>query len=69
MDCNGKTSRKMVTDFLDGNGLAGKHLRSANQESVKAAKRCVKFTSRGFSGETPSLLLRFSELEEHCSRF
>ena len=36
MDGNGKNSRKMVTDFLDENGLAGKHLRSANQESVKA---------------------------------
>ena len=36
MDYNGKNSRKMVTDFLDGNGLAGKHLHSANQESVKA---------------------------------
>jgi hypothetical protein len=36
MDCNGKNSGKMVTDFLDGNGLAGKHRRSANQESLKA---------------------------------
>ena len=33
------------------------------------AKRCMKFTFRGFSGEMPPLLLTFSEPEVHCSRF
>ena len=67
MDCNGKTSRKMVTDFLDGNGLAGKHLRCANQESVKAAKRCVKSTFREFSAEMSTLPPMSSGPEGHYS--